>query len=357
MEDPSRVRGAVPTRFRRSGRLVRIRWFSAAIALLGAAACAPLPLDETESGAKPAVEVTAAAGPASAEFERAFAALRGALNDGEDDVARRVLEGILTRRPEGADLELTHGFEQILRGREIVGHLEFTLRIEDAGAGGRQRLVLEATHGGEEPILLQLPPGKLSCRRIAVDPDGFERREAQTQLIDHFSSWRIVPGERVRLPLLEYSVPMGRAMAVKESWGLELLSGEVSDPRGSAPAAHLKVLPCDQTRLASFLPTDPVEPQVLIDYLRREEIYLPPLMERAVRIPPERRREALALLLPMLEATEEGADQRMVRITPALRWLAGTKEPGVRAEAWARHIRRLLRQRGDGDNLDLPGDR
>lgn len=356
MTERSPARGVDPAGVRRPGLAAP---FVAGLALaLLVVGCTSTPGEEG-AGERVEFEVRAPQTPpaTSPAFAPAFEALRGALEDGEEEVARRALEAILARGPEGADLDLARDFERILHGRELVSALELSLATEDAGGPGRHRLVLEARHDGLEPIRLRLPPGKLHHQRVSVDPDGFEQREAQIHIVDQFSSWSIPPREAVRLPLIEYSVPLGRAMAVKEAWDLELLSGEVSDAAGSAPAAHLEVTPCHRTLLASFLPTAPVEPEVLVEYLQREELYLPPLMERAVRIPADRRREALAGVLPILEALGEDSDARMAKITPALRWLAGTREPGVRADAWVRYLRRWLRQTGTRGNLELPADR
>ena len=364
MEESAVIRGARPPTGGRACRGPCGFLVAAALHSLVLASCgsAPASDDEGPSTAPVVVDVN---GPerqlVSAGFEPAFRAVQGALEDGEDELARRILDGLLARRPRGDDLEVAEAFGRVLRGREIVRALDLRLVSEPAEEAGLFRLSLLATQHTDASLELQLPPANLRHVRSGIDPDGFEQTEVETRLLHDLNGLILPPGRQLRIELTEYSVPMGRCMARRDRWLLDVLSGDVIDATGSCPASGVRVEPCERTFLASFLSATAVDPALLVEYLLRNELYLPPLLERAVRIAPGRREEALAALLPALRDPRNADERRMAKILPALRWLAGTGEPGASAESWIEYLEarrdasRRSEQRKSRSGLDLPG--
>ena len=117
---------------------------------------------------------------------------------------------------------------------------------------------------------------------------------------------------------------------------------------------------CEFEAVAPFFPIAPVEPAELARYAGRDGLVLAPLLERAVRIAPERRAEALELLRPLVADMD---DERLTLVAPALRWLSrrgrGTNDP----RAWRLWMAELdtsgglAGELGTGpEPLDLPAD-
>jgi hypothetical protein len=140
---------------------------------------------------------------------------------------------------------------------------------------------------------------------------------------------------------------------------LEILPGEFrTDDDRFLPAQHIPIEQLELVRLGSYLPTAPVEPQELKAYVETGRMFVPALMERAVRIPPERREEALDLLSPLVERMNV---MDLEALVPALRWLARTSRPAGDPDAWRQWMsNRWHRVEAVGkpswDNLTMPRD-
>jgi len=294
--------------------------------------------------------------PVAAEYAPALEALERAVLDGDDEVARSTLERLLARSPSGRSLELARAFERILDGRELVASLDLRLAAEELdGHVATYRLWLVAAHPHESE--LRFHPGAASLREsvLAVDPGGAESRAVSTLALEDLDTLVLPPGEelRVELATLRLPSPPG-ALALRARVELELLPGTIELEGRRLPARDARVERVEIVRLAAFLPTATVEPSELLRYVTSERVELPPLMERAVRIAPGRRAEALDLLAPEVEGLSLLTLGRMV---PALRWLSGTTLPGGDPEAWRRWLRaRAARRTGErrASALDIP---
>ncbi|MEM7305730.1 MAG: hypothetical protein AAF682_03625 [Planctomycetota bacterium] len=293
-------------------------------------------------------------------FLPAFDALQAAVADGEDALARRILDGILARRPPAHLLEFARGYERILDGRAVVRSVDLRLASEPVDGSRDFRLVLLGRHSRAEDVVLHLPPSTLRHTVVGVDPAGNESRRLATETTHALSRLVLPAGEPVRLPLLDYELALGAALAVRERWTLELHSGEVQVGERWLPAQNPPVEAVERTRNAPFLPLAPVEPAELVRYVGARSVFLPPLLERAVRIAPERREEALDLLTPHVIELAERDPERVEMISPALRWLARTGRPGNLPVAWAAWFesrRDGVPESGPGGRLDLPDQR
>jgi len=289
-------------------------------------------------------------------FQPAFDALAAAVKDGEDELARRILAGIMARHPPEHLREFARGYERILDGRALGRELDLALVSEPVvGSAGDFRLVLEAGHGRTEPVVLRLPPAGLRRTVTAIDPSGNESRSLTTAFTPAVEDLSVPPGERVRVRLLDYELELGGALAARERWTLEMHAGVFEVGGEELPAQDPVVRAAERTRLAPFLPPAPVEPAELARYLAGDELYLPALIERAVRIAPERREEALDALTPVVLRLEQERPARLESAAPALRWLARTGRQDTPA-AWAAWFaaRRESAEHPPGA-LDLPG--
>ncbi len=117
----------------------------------------------------------------------------------------------------------------------------------------------------------------------------------------------------------------------------------------------VEVRAAEVVRLAAFLPTTTVAPEELVDYIETGEVHLLPLMERAVRIAPSSRDEAVDLLAPLVAGLAEPEAREIV---PALRWLTDIAEPGGDPTAWkAWFARRGAKTTPSRGLLDLPSSK
>jgi len=174
--------------------------------------------------------------------------------------------------------------------------------------------------------------------------------------VDALRELAIAPGKSARVPLGAFDLPAGAVpLALRASWELDPVSGEFLLGGASFPASALAVDPCETVRLAPWLPAGDVEPAELARTLAQPRFSTPAMLERAVRIPRERRAEALDLATPVLLSMDRFA---LARAVPALRWLAGRTDLGADAAAWRRWIEARAEKRRLGQDatpgLELP---
>ncbi|MFT7669065.1 MAG: hypothetical protein ACI8X5_001765 [Planctomycetota bacterium] len=289
-------------------------------------------------------------------------AIRVALEDGDEATARRTLRRLLARKPAGRTLELALGFERILDGRERIRWLDFHLEaIELPEAPGSFRLELVVSQKGNEDLLLCAGGARIRVTQYVVDAIGGERRSSRRDAAPFPTELLIASdGAEQRWPVvqLELSAPP-EVLAYSSVITLEILPGEFRTDDGRyLPVQHIPIEPLELVRLGNYLPTAAVEPQEMKEYVETGHMFGPALMERAVRILPERREEALDLLSPLVERMTV---MDLEALVPALRWLARTSRPAGDPEAWRSWM--LSRwQRVDAlgkpswDNLTLPRD-
>ena len=293
------------------------------------------------------------------EFEPALEAVIQALDDGNEAVARATLNRLLSRKPGGETLEFALALERILDGRQLARGLDLRLEATlSTAAGGRWQLTLVANQRTEQELVLRCAGAELRQVILIVDPDGHEQRSTRREPMPWPEELVLPPEEELRLALLDLELPAPPGLlALSSRLVLEIMPGELVDPEGRyLPAQELTVEPLEIVRLASYLPTAPVEPEELARYVRSGRIFLPALMERTVRILPARRDEALDLLVPQVESMSL---VELDLLVPALRWLSRTTRPGGDPEAWrawmGRRGRGISEEAAEPGGLDLPG--
>jgi len=330
--------------------------------LAGSSACAG---DGEKAPASSSVTVLAEGSASGRPIARNMPALRAAesaLADGDDALARRILQQARLRGLTDREREIVVVFERILTGRELVRQLQVEL-VSTELDGGRQRLALWIAQDTGAAITLRLPPADLEHLMVGIDPSGMESRKFDSRLVSELEDLEIEPGVPVEIELSRYSTPIGRALAVRELWRLSLRSGEILRDGESYPAGRLPVPQFERVLRADELTgvaTDPVE---LIRAMQGQDTSKGELMRLAVGIPDERRGEALHALLPAVEQMASVDPQRVIAGAPALRWIARTAEPGADPRAWVlwlrswsdRDLSSELEETEDA-NLDLPAN-
>jgi hypothetical protein len=301
--------------------------------------------------------------PRVAEFEPAFEALAAALADGDDASANGILSRVRALRPEGPAAEVAEAFGRMLEGRSLARELELRLVAErrERGEGASssaesrgsatRRLSLVAVSRHATRVTLHAAAARVESLMFGIDVRGFEHRSASTRATGALTELALAPDDPEVVELQEFEVPLTNELALRAHFELVLVQAEIEIDGRRLPAANLRVGACEVDRLAAFLPTGAVEPAEFASYLARPGFALPPALERAVRIAPERREEALALCAPVI-ASLNRID--LERATPCLRWLSGDRERGGDPDRWRAWAEARLRREDAPPTLDLP---
>lgn len=299
-----------------------------------------------------------------------FQALQSAMAAGEDQMARRIAgqlrASIELEQSSGLDvssgiLEVLAGMERVLKGRELVGGLRMELEAREAD-GATVEVILRARSVRRTRITFRPGPSSLRVHKVTLIPGdgGKESRGVRTQGVGELDleldseGWTEVLLGRFSTAL------QGNAMAARTRWSLDFRAGEILEEEESYPAMGVPSVVAERVDLAPVLPTSPVDPAELARYAAQVDPPWLPLLERTVRIHPDRRDEALDRLSVVLSRK---SDAEVARMVPIIRWLAPTSAPGrdpVRWRVWLddRAQRRALERVGAPETLDLgAGDR
>lgn len=283
-------------------------------------------------------------------YQPSFQALRAAL-DGRDDatagaILRRLKGQIEQEAGQGsgvvaeearAALPLAEGFERVVKGRRRVNALELELVLQPASEGTLdQDLVLQVTNKWIEPLRLIPGPANLVLTRTRVVADGRQARMSRTEALDLFEL-EVPPGTTGQVVLGQFRARLTRDMVAERlDFELEMRAGQVREEGKSYPAQYLSVDALEFVALAAYLPNASVEPTELARYLSQDKRSQAAAMERAIRILPERRTEALLLLEPLLSRV---TDEEFSRLAPILTWLAPLGPELSGREVWLSWIR------------------
>jgi len=293
--------------------------------------------------------------PIDPRFEPAFQSLAAALDAGDEPTAQLILDRILGRDPPPSTRALAEAYGRILRGRALARELDLALEGELADDDQTVALTLVANHPLHVELVLRGSTGTLSQILTMVDASGTEQRVSRSLALEEVAEVRLAPGAQTRVALGRYAVPIGGALAVEAEWDLRLPPGTLLVDDQELPVQFLTVRGCETRRVAPWLPDSEVEPGELARYVGAGGRAMPALMERAVRIEPERRGEALDALAPVALALPR---IELAALVPALRWLSGERAIGADPEAWAQWLEALRATPPDPapTGPDLPGN-
>jgi hypothetical protein len=293
-------------------------------------------------------------------FEPAFEELAAALAARDDELARSILDFALARQPQGAARDVAERFRSVLEGRRLLRSLHLALEVSPVPDTARVRVALSMRWDGDEPLRLDTPGASLDYLCVGLTPTGVEQRSAQRVFVDVLDRLQLRPAESRRASLGEFPAPIQGLIAARGHWRLTTASGVARANDFELSSEHVPSAVGDLAWLDPRLPRAELEPADLVDYVRRGAPSMPALLERTVRIAPERRDEALELLAPVLL---ERPLVEIGRAAPVLRWLSGQRvddgfgEDGPRWREWllAREKLRLEGPAPAPSPLELPG--
>jgi hypothetical protein len=292
-----------------------------------------------------------------AELEEPFASLRSAVAAGEDQTAAGILARLLALELDGPTRELLLSYERLLRGRELASQVRLRLFCEPDSArtdGSAVWVWLGVAHELPEDLALSMPAARVGQVLEGIDEQGLFQVQAHNQPAEIPAGLRIPPGFEAQIDLGRFELPLGRGLAVQSEFRVALPAVEL-DYRGRQHLVRLaSVPPARAQRVAPRLPPVALEPEFLLDYLRGSNVFTPALVERLVRIPQERREEALERVLASAFQVDRAVFER--RYAPVLRWLSGAREQGKDQRAWESWAK--ARSQADPDaragRLELP---
>ncbi|MHC4261891.1 MAG: hypothetical protein ACYSWX_05165 [Planctomycetota bacterium] len=265
--------------------------------------------------------------------------LRRAWEVRELTLARRLV-GLLEGRSEDPRvLQAADDYRRRIEGFELLTELDLRLIAEtDPDDPARTRLTLGVKSASSVACEVHLLTPTVQRRLISLSPLGLESLAREDHLLEGFEPLRVVGGSEALRVLGSYRRPSAGALASRENYAL--------DPAGSWLTVDGELLPVDaiaissasRTGVAAFLPAQAVDPEELVEYLSDprvgdipDDILLPALLERAVRVHPSRRVEAVGLIA---DAVEGWDDSLVTRAAPAFRWLSEAYEAGGDPFAW-----------------------
>jgi hypothetical protein len=260
-----------------------------------------------------------------------FSALDEALASDNRPLAKHLL-GQLEALPLGAtERAAVERVELVIDGRELQDLLALEVVSRPISSEGQEReALLLASHGLQEAVLLDLPPGLLVRFHRAISPTGQEFIDSDQVQTEAALRFEIPAGERVELALARYPIQFAGALAIQERLALSTLDGVARQGERTLPLHDLKVKSSARTLLFGELPKQALDERPLLDLLARpgllerpSEDVLPPLLERTVRIAPARRDAALLGLCRFAQGLD---DAQLLKITPLLRWLGGVED-------------------------------
>ncbi len=168
---------------------------------------------------------------------------------------------------------------------------------------------------------------------MGIDREGLEGRRFDSTTSAVLTNLVLPPGARVRLDILDYSPALGRALALRELWRFSLRSGEIEVDEIPYPANAIPEVRLERVLFDSTLPARVTTPDELVVAFESPSSSLLELLELAVRLPPEDRRECLLGLAPVVETMALGDPERLGERVPVLRWIARISEPEADADA------------------------
>ena len=301
----------------------------------------------SHSGLEPAPFHLASVSP---RHRAAFVGLLEALEGQENKRAGEILDRLIPRLK--AEMELEDGvlkaevdwqwvaakrFRRILMGRERLASLDFTLQV--TGEKGRRSMSLTIKSHWPGVLVLQPGPAILEQHAWLIGRGGESSEHGRSRVVSIDEPMEIGPLATLELDLGVYrSMSLGGALGMRETFLLRMGAGGVHEDGEIYPAQHWPDASGMRVSLPAFLPNGVLAPSELLGRVEDAGLGMPGLVERVVRISPERYGETLrGFVGPVNRATPE----MFARMEPLLRWLCAHDPQPSGLEAWRAHLARL----------------
>ncbi|MEO0650177.1 MAG: hypothetical protein AAFZ65_05825, partial [Planctomycetota bacterium] len=264
--------------------------------------------------------------------------LRGAWNDGDLALVERLIERARATSTDPRVLDAADDYERRLLGYQLSRSLDLSLRVGAAEDDPRlTRVALVVVNRDPRALTVNLLTPTLERRVVSLSSLGLESRQRQDDVLTDFEPIAVPGSGEASVELARFQRASG-GIASRERYTLDPAGAWLSLGDDLLPVDELPIATAGRTGIASILPSSPVPPEALIEYLDDpralelpEEVFMPALLERTVRIHPSERERAIELLG---EHVEGWGDDRVARAAPALRWVTDALEPGGDPRAW-----------------------
>jgi hypothetical protein len=296
-------------------------------------------------------------------FEESLALVQAAVAEGDDRVARLILIGILARGPDQATREVALRWVDVLDGRAVLAAARFELEVApDPNVVGRCVVDLAVNTELRSPARFETAPFLATRTVVTLDRLGVERVDSSSFLWEAGSVLTLpVLGRRQVTRVGEATLPSGDAIAARETWVVEVRSGFVHFEGRRLPMRAFAVESRRKEWLAGFLDRGALGPEEFARFVRDPasyeldpEVFTARLLERTLRVPLDRRRDLVPVLVELARSLE---DDDFARLLPAVRWLSD-EEAGDDVEAWRAAVERFAEPRPEelppDDELHLP---
>ena len=294
--------------------------------------------------------------PVADELASSFEAIDAAVSAGDSELAEQLLDAVEPRAKDPGSLAAIERLRGTLEGREIVEGFELWLESRARPQHpGRRELILFARHTDPRNVRVELAPSALVVQRSGVEPQGGHSSFVVRKVTRALSGLDVPPGpDPVEVVALEYETPMAGLMALRERWVLEPRDGLFRVESKELPALGLSVRPVESTMLMAEMSGQPIDAEPLLGMLDRPGYLreagsraLPALLERTVRIPASRAREAF---VQVAEKVLEWPNEDLVRIAPVLHWLTQESDDVPGPGGWRRRFEAALEAEANSDS-------
>ncbi|MDF1838880.1 MAG: hypothetical protein P1V35_13500, partial [Planctomycetota bacterium] len=182
-------------------------------------------------------------------------------------------------------------------------------------------------------------PAILDHQALSIGPGGERSEQTRSRVVEGLSELELEPLALLEVDLGTYRRwPLGGALAQRETFVLRMGAGGLEDEERLYPAQDWPAARGLRVSLAAFLPNGILEPSELLTQVESGSMGMPGLVERTVRISPDRYKETLlAMRGPVSRATPE----MFSRMEPLLRWLCSHDPQPSGLEGWRAHLARL----------------
>lgn len=266
--------------------------------------------------------------------------LRQAIMAGEDEMAGYILNNLRALEPDEVTLEALSNYQDVLDGRALCRQLEVQLVLRPtAAADGELELQALVRNNSPQQVTLKVPSVELTRGSRALNERGQLLSSASRRFSDALAGFSVGAGQVETAILFSYPANMTtEILAQEERWTATGRAPFVEVEGRALPAKALAFLPGEKSLLAAFLPASTVEATAASEFLAREGVFdredgsfLPPLLERVVRLQSKDRRAAFEALA---QHAPSWNDAQLSRVIPALRWLTRADVPAARPKAW-----------------------